>query len=502
MDSGGLGVFSARSGATGAADAMAPADARRGPRVAVLCRVASILVFLTLRLAVFGGTAAAQSVATTEAADGAPFTDDPLVAGVTPVRAVHFEELRQRIDALRAQAGLSGFSWTDAVLTPGVTPVLRVHVTELRAALDAAYVADRRPSPTWDDAVVTAGATPIRARHVTGLRAAVVALETAPNRAPEVVDAVPARTLTVGEGAQAVDAAPYFDDPDRDPLTYEVASSDAGVVTARVSGSTVTLAPVAGGAATVTVTARDGEGLSASQTISVTVRGPDLAVGSPGASDATVEPGASFTLSLTVVNRGEGAAGATTLRAYRSSDAAISASDTQVGAAPVSGLAAGANEVASVTLTAPDSAGTYYYGGCVEPVAGESDTGNNCSAGVPVTVESPPPPPPPPPPSPEVLDATIEECSGGSAERNGETVAAYTVRFTWHARKNVHNLWFRVFIDTGKGEELYTTDFMWVSHIPAGQTSEHTIQGVGELPPAGTTEIVCSIVSYDYTWDP
>ena len=97
---------------------------------------------MPFELAVGGGrAAAAQSFGVTaEAADGAPFTDDPLVAGLMPVRAVHFEELRRRIDALRAGAELPAFAWTDAVLTPGVTPIRRVHVTELREALDAVYV--------------------------------------------------------------------------------------------------------------------------------------------------------------------------------------------------------------------------------------------------------------------------------------------------------------------------------------------------------------------------
>ena len=35
-----------------------------------------------------------------------PFTDDPIVPGETPVRAIHFTELRARIDGLRAAAGL------------------------------------------------------------------------------------------------------------------------------------------------------------------------------------------------------------------------------------------------------------------------------------------------------------------------------------------------------------------------------------------------------------
>ena len=127
-----------------------------------------------------GGQSATQSVAVTvEAAGRTRFTDDPLVPGMTPVRAVHFRELRARIDALRTVAGLSAFAWTDAVLRPGVTPVRRVHLTELRTALDAAYAAVGRPSAAYTDTVVTVRATPIRARHITELRAAVVALENA-----------------------------------------------------------------------------------------------------------------------------------------------------------------------------------------------------------------------------------------------------------------------------------------------------------------------------------
>ena len=49
------------------------------------------------------------------------FTDDPLQPRVTPVKAVHFTELRTRIDALREAAGLTRFSWTDPILRAGVT---------------------------------------------------------------------------------------------------------------------------------------------------------------------------------------------------------------------------------------------------------------------------------------------------------------------------------------------------------------------------------------------
>ena len=121
---------------------------------------------------------------------------------------------------------------------------------------------------------------------------------------------------------------------------------------------------------------------------------PDLEVGSPSVSDNSPETGGSFTLSATVQNDGDGAAAATTLRYYRSTDGTIATSDTLVGTDAVAGLAAGATSSESISLTAPSTAGTYYYGACVDAVADESDTTNNCSASVQVTVPEPTPPPP------------------------------------------------------------------------------------------------------------
>ena len=88
-------------------------------------------------------------------------------------------------------------------------------------------------------------------------------------------------------------------------------------------------------------------------------------------SDNTLTPGQSFDLRVTVRNRGERRSAATTLRYYQSNDAAISTSDTLVGTDPVSALAAAGAGEESIRLTAPSSAGTYYYGACVDPVSGE-----------------------------------------------------------------------------------------------------------------------------------
>ena len=125
-----------------------------------------------------GGLSAAQEfMVTVEASVSGPFTDHPIQPGVTPVKAIHFTELRARIDALRRAAGLPAFPWTDAVLTPGVMSVKLVHLRELREALGDAYVAVGRVEPGWADPAAPARLTPIRAQDVMELRAAVVELE-------------------------------------------------------------------------------------------------------------------------------------------------------------------------------------------------------------------------------------------------------------------------------------------------------------------------------------
>ena len=117
---------------------------------------------------------------------------------------------------------------------------------------------------------------------------------------------------------------------------------------------------------------------------------PDLVVGAPSVTDTSLDAGDSFTLSATVENAGDGDAAATTLRYYRSTDAAITSSDAEAGTGAVEGLSAGTTSDQSVDLTAP-AAGTYYYGACVDAITDESDNANNCSTSVQVVVSEPPP---------------------------------------------------------------------------------------------------------------
>ena len=91
------------------------------------------------------------------------------------------------------------------------------------------------------------------------------------NDSPEAVGTIPAQSLDEGAEPARIELGPFFDDLDRDALSYSSVSSDPSVVEASVAGSLLTLVPVGYGSATVEVTAADAGGLTALQTVSVGV---------------------------------------------------------------------------------------------------------------------------------------------------------------------------------------------------------------------------------------
>jgi subtilisin family serine protease len=103
------------------------------------------------------------------------FTDEPLTAG-TSVKAVHINELRARINALRARFELGPRAWTDPVIVPGVTIVKAQHLAEMRSAVIEAYEVAEVTPPTFTD-VIRPGVLVIRGQHIVQLRNAVLGLE-------------------------------------------------------------------------------------------------------------------------------------------------------------------------------------------------------------------------------------------------------------------------------------------------------------------------------------
>ena len=94
-----------------------------------------------------------------------------------------------------------------------------------------------------------------------------------PNRAPRAVGSIPDPSLHTGDTPTRFSVSEYFNDPDGHRLVYQASSSRTSVVRVSVFGSAVTFTPRTAGTATVTVTATDPFGLSATQRFTVTVTG-------------------------------------------------------------------------------------------------------------------------------------------------------------------------------------------------------------------------------------
>ena len=91
----------------------------------------------------------------------ATFTDNPLAAGSTRVKALHITELRTAINTYRASVGLGAYSWT----TISAGSVIRAsHITEMRTALTQAI-----PSAAFTDPALPVGMA-IKTAHIQQLR--------------------------------------------------------------------------------------------------------------------------------------------------------------------------------------------------------------------------------------------------------------------------------------------------------------------------------------------
>ena len=99
---------------------------------------------------------------------------------------------------------------------------------------------------------------------------------TQPNRAPvkSSKSEIPKQSMDSASPVSVTAIDTYFSDPDGDTLTYTAASSNTTIATASVSSTTVTVSRVTAalsGEITITVTATDPGGLSATRTFTVTV---------------------------------------------------------------------------------------------------------------------------------------------------------------------------------------------------------------------------------------
>lgn len=117
-----------------------------------------------VRANVSGGSTAFSAI---DPATTVIFTDTPLSAG-TPVKVVHFTQMRTAVNAMRAAAGLGSLGFTDVLSNS--TKIKAVHMNELRSALDLARSDLGLPELVYTNTPVVANTTSIQAAHVTELR--------------------------------------------------------------------------------------------------------------------------------------------------------------------------------------------------------------------------------------------------------------------------------------------------------------------------------------------
>ena len=181
-----------------------------------------------------------------------------------------------------------------------------------------------------------------------GSQEAGVTVEAA-NRAPRPTEDIPAQAL-IPDGTATIDLSGHFTDPDEDALAYEAETSDAAVATVAVEGSSATITGMQAGTATITFTATDPAGLSATQEATVTVNTPPMPEGS--IDTVTVAEGESTTLVVSgYFSDADGDALGYEASSSNEDIATASVADSTV---TVSGQAAG---TATLTITATDPHG-------------------------------------------------------------------------------------------------------------------------------------------------
>ena len=229
-------------------------------------------------------------------------------------------------------------------------------LTYTAASSDAGVVSVSLTGSTLTATAVAAGTATVTVTAtdpdgLTATQSAGVTVEAA-NQAPEAVGAIPPQTMTAGQTV-TVDVSSFFSDPDGDELTYTAESSDAAVLTAGMSGSSLTATAVAAGTATVTVTAADPDGLMATQSVAVTVEAANQAPETVGAiPPQTMTAGDEVTVDVSPFFSDPD--GDELTYTAESSDAAVVAVSLSGSSLTVTAVAAG---TATVTVTASDPGG-------------------------------------------------------------------------------------------------------------------------------------------------
>lgn len=93
-----------------------------------------------------------------------------------------------------------------------------------------------------------------------------------------------------------------------------------------------------------------------------------------------VASGSTFTVSAVVQYIGSGQSSAARLKWYRSSDAVIQSTDTEMGDEPIPALHRGSSHRESFQFTAPSASGTYYFGACIDQASRANVRASGCAS--------------------------------------------------------------------------------------------------------------------------
>ena len=322
----------------------------------------------------YGATSSAPTVASVSVS-GSTITVTPLAAGVATitVTATDVEGLNQSASLAfvvtvpnRSPVAVGALADRSARVSDGVFTVdvsgafsdpdsdaLTYRASSSAASIASVTVSGSIVSVTplsGGTATVTVTATDTAGSNTSATQTFTV---TVANRSPMAVGTLAALSLRVADGARSVNVSGAFEDPDGNPLTYDAWSSSESVATVSLSGSTVTVTPVSGGTATITVTAEDAGGLSATQTLAVTV--------------ANRSPGAVGTLAPLSLQVPDGTKSVSVSAAFEDPDGdsltyGASSSSPSVATVSVSGAAVEVTPVSggtsTVTVTATDVEGS------------------------------------------------------------------------------------------------------------------------------------------------
>ena len=246
---------------------------------------------------------------------------------------------------------------------------------------------------------------------------------------------------------------------------------------------------------------------------------PDLVVIGIDASDNIVT-GGSFQVGVTVTNQGAAQSAETTLRWKQ----LVDGTTTEIGTVAQRALTRPQSSFKTIWLTAPSTPGTSSYWACVDSVAGEYDTTNNCSGKVTVTVTNNLATGAPTISGTSQVGQTLTADTSGIADADGLANATFSYQWladdtdiagatglTYTLTDSEESKAITVQVsftdDAGNQETLTSAGTAAVSAANTPATGAPAISGtaqVGETLTANTTGVVdedgLSNVQYEYQW--